>query len=191
MLVSEKKMLQKAKEEGYAVPAFNTANLEVTVGIIRACEKLKSPVIIATSEGQIDLTNEKYMHDLLLSAAKQASISVAIHLDHGFSYERVKSCIDVGYNSVHYDGSLLPYKKNVKISKKVVEYAKGKASVEGELGHVFTPKADNDTTDRTKFFTDPEKAKEYVKETGVDSLAISVGSAHGAYKGDTEIYFKR
>lgn len=192
MLVNSKKLLQKARKEGYAVPAFNTSDLEMTMGIMRACEKLDSPVILATSERQIRFSNEREIFAILRTFAKEAKVPVAIHLDHGGSFEQAKKCIDTGYTSIHIDGSTLPYEENIELTKKVVAYAKKKnVSVEGELGHIITPKSKGDKTDRTLYFTDPEKAAEFVKKTGIDSLAISVGTAHGAYKGETNIDFDR
>ena len=192
MLVSTKKLLNDARQGHYAVPAFNTSDLEMTMGIMRACEKLGSPVILATSERQIRFSNEREIYAILRTFAKEAKVPVAIHLDHGGSFEQAKKCIDIGYTSIHIDGSSLPYEENIEITKKVVAYAKKKnVSVEGELGHIITPKSKGDKTDRTLYFTDPEKAVEFVKKTGIDSLAISVGTAHGAYKGETNIDFDR
>ena len=192
MLVNSKILLQKAREEHYGVPAFNTSDLEMTMGIMKACEKLNSPVILATSERQIKFSNKKEIFEILKSFAEQSKVAVAIHLDHGMSFGQAKRCIDTGYTSVHFDGSLLDYKENVRLTKKVVDYARTKGvSVEGELGHIFTPKYLEDKTDRTKHFTNPYLAREFVKNTGVDSLAIAVGTAHGPYKGETKIDFER
>lgn len=192
MLVNTKELLEKARKGHFAVPAFNTSDLEMTMGIMKACEALKSPVILATSERQVHFSNEKKILALLKSFAEQPKLSVAIHLDHGTSFEQAKRCIDAGYTSVHFDGSLLDYKENVRITKKVVAYARKRGvTVEGELGHIFTPKYLKDKTDRTKHFTNPYLAREFVKNTGIDSLAIAIGTAHGPYKGETKIDFER
>lgn len=192
MLISSKKILQEARDKGFAVPQFNAATLEAILAIAKAAQKAKTSVIIGTSEGEIAHSSEKYLSAMVKEAADSISVPLVLHLDHGSSLEQIKKCIDAGYTSVHIDASAKEFEENIKLTKEVVEYAHKKdVQVEGELGKVLTPKSNNDATDRSEFFTDPEKVEEFVEKTGIDSLAISIGTAHGAYKGDTKIDFER
>lgn len=194
MLVSSKKLLDKAKKEGYAVGAFNTSTLEVIKAVIEAaCEK-NSPVIIETSEGEIKFMEPKVVSSIVKTIAKEAKIPVALHLDHGQSLEMVKKAIEAGYTSVHIDGSSLSFEENIKVTKEVVNCAhKKNIAVEGELGHILGHsekhhgKIDADKLD----LTDPNQAEEFVRKTRIDFLAPSVGNSHGIYMDEPKLDFNR
>jgi len=190
-LVDSKETLEEARKEGYAVPQFNGATLETILAIIKTAKKFNSPVILGTSEGEISHSSEEIIASMVEAVSKKEDFPVTLHLDHGSTFENVKKCIDAGYTSVHIDASHLPFEENIELTKKVVDFAHEKGvQVEGELGKVTTPKSNNEKIDRAQFFTDPSKVAEFITRTGVDSLAISVGTAHGAYKGNTEIDFE-
>lgn len=180
-LYSEKLMLQKALKGGYSVGAFNFSSIEMMRAIVDACEEAKSPVILALSESGLKYADPGYIKDVINAVMKNTTIPIALHLDHGKNFEIVKKCIKLGFNSVMIDGSYLPYDENVKLTKKVVQYAhKYGVSVEGELG-VLAGVEDDVKADEHKY-TDPEQALDFVKKTGVDSLAIAIGTSHGAFK---------
>ena len=177
-LVNTKEMFQKAYEGGYAVGAFNVDILTQCQAVLEAAEECKSPVILSFSSGSRDFFHPGNIKDILLIAAKDIHIPWAIHLDHGKSFEVCKSCIDEGFTSVMIDASSYDFEENVRITKQVVDYAhKHGATVEGELGPC-SKKSDP----RFKKFTDPEMVKEFVEKTGVDSLAVSMGTKHGLAK---------
>lgn len=174
MLVTTKAMLKKAQKEGYAVGAFNTSDLEITKAIVSAAEKLNSPVIVQTSEKAIKYAGINELYGIISIIAKVKRIPVALHLDHGNSFDIAKKCIDRGWTSVMIDGSKYDFKKNINLTKKVVEYArKHNIPVEAELGQLKAKK---------ELLTDPEQAKGFVKQTRIDSLAVAIGTSHGAYK---------
>ncbi|MCM8814913.1 MAG: class II fructose-1,6-bisphosphate aldolase [Candidatus Omnitrophica bacterium] len=185
-LVNTRKMFEKAMKEGYAVPAFNFNNMEQLQAIITACVEVRSPVILQISKGARQYANQtmlRYMAQGAVAMAKEmgANIPIALHLDHGDSYELCVSCIENGFSSVMIDGSHLPYEENVKLTKQVVDYAhKYDVTVEGELG-VLAGIEDNVSAERSHY-TKPEEVQDFVSRTGVDSLAISIGTSHGAYK---------
>ena len=180
-LFNEKEMLLKALEGKYAVGAFNFSSLEMLKAIVEASERAKSPVICALSERGLKYADPGYIMDVMNAVLKNTTIPIALHLDHGKNFEIVKECIDLGFNSVMIDGSYLPYEENVALTKKVVDYAhKRKVSVEGELG-VLAGVEDDVKADEHRY-TDPEQALDFVKKTGVDSLAIAIGTSHGAFK---------
>ena len=190
MLVNMKEMLIKAKEEKYAVPQFNINNLEWTRFILEECEKLKSPVILGVSEGAA-----KYMGgfnvvaDMVKGLIKSLNITipVAIHLDHGSSIEICKNAIDAGFTSVMIDASKLSLEENIKITNEVVKYAKERnVSVEAEIGHIG---GNEDGVTGGILYADKEECKMLVKETGIDTLAPALGSAHGLYKGEPKLEF--
>lgn len=193
MLTTTKKILDKANKGGYAVAAFNTNNMEMTQAIIEAAVLMKSPVIIATSEGAIKYAGLNWLKALIEEAAK-APVPVAMHLDHGKDLDLIKECINIGYTSVMIDASSLEYKENVKITKKVVAMAKKKGvSVEAELGAIAGIEDFVSVDSRNAHLTDPDQAAEFVKLTGCDSLAIAIGTAHGINKftKKPELDFKR
>ncbi|NCB48157.1 MAG: class II fructose-bisphosphate aldolase [Clostridia bacterium] len=179
----ENKLLTNALKNKYAVGAFNFANLEVLKAIILAAENQNSPVICQVSEGAMSFIGEDYLKNFITSARKSCKVPISFHLDHGKSLESVKKAIDVGCDSVMIDASMLSFEDNIKITKNVVEYAhKFNVSVEAELGSLAGIEEDLDVADKDSLYTNPFQAKEFVKKTKVDSLAVSIGTKHGAYK---------
>ena len=184
--VNTREMFKKAMEGGYAVPAYNFNNLEQIQAIINGCGRSRSPVILQVSKGARDYANATLLRNMGKGAVEMAreqgyEIPVALHLDHGDTYELCVSCIDSGFSSVMIDGSHHPYEKNVELTKKVVDYAhKYDVSVEGELGVLAG--IEDDVVAAKSVYTQPEEVEDFVKKTGVDSLAISIGTSHGAYK---------
>jgi len=182
MLTTTKQILDAADKGGYAVGAFNTNNLEITKAIIDAAVEERSPVIIQTSEGAIEYAGMDYLMAIIAVAAK-ADVPVAMHVDHGKDLKVIKAAIDAGYTSVMYDGSVLPYEENVKNTRQVVAWARPKGvSVEAELGAIKGVEDLVSVSEKQAFFTDPDQAVDFVAKTGCDSLAISIGTAHGAFK---------
>lgn len=185
MLVTLKKILAAADRGGYAVGAFNVNNLEILQAVIETAVEEKSPVIIQTSEGAIEYAGMDYLLAMMRIAAK-APVPVVIHVDHGKDLKVIKKAIDAGYSSVMFDGSLLPYAENVKQTRRVVAWARAKgASVEAEIGAIKGVEDLVSVSEKQAFFTDPDEASRFAKETGCDALAISIGTAHGAYKSKT------
>ncbi len=185
-LVNTKELFTKAVKGGYAIPAFNFNNMEQMQAIISACVETKSPVILQVSSGARKYANQtllRYMAQGAVEYAKElgANIPIVLHLDHGDSLELCKSCIDMGFSSVMIDGSHLPFEKNIELTKQVVEYAHAHdVSVEGELGVLAG--VEDEVSAEHHTYTQPEEVEEFVKKTGVDSLAISIGTSHGAFK---------
>ena len=185
-LVNTREMFAKAIKGGYAIPAFNFNNMEQMQAIIQAAVECKSPVILQVSSGARKYANQtllRYMAQGAVEYAKELGLNIPItlHLDHGDSFELCKSCIDMGFSSVMIDGSHLPYDENVALTKKVVEYAhQFDVTVEGELG-VLAGVEDEVSSDHHTY-TDPEEVIDFAHRTGCDSLAISIGTSHGAYK---------
>ena len=185
-LVNTREMFKKAMEEGYAVPAYNFNNMEQLQAIITACRESRSPVILQVSKGArnyADATLLRWMGRGAIEMMNKAGdpVPVALHLDHGDSFELCKDCIDSGFSSVMIDGSALPYEENIALTKKVVEYAhKFDVTVEGELGVLAG--IEDEVSAEKHTYTDPAQVEDFVKRTGVDSLAISIGTSHGAYK---------
>ncbi|MFI3316173.1 MAG: class II fructose-bisphosphate aldolase [Rikenellaceae bacterium] len=185
-LVNSRELFAKAVEGGYAIPAFNFNNMEQMQAIIQGCVECSSPVILQVSAGARNYANQtllRYMAQGAVEYAKELgkNIPIVLHLDHGNSFELCKSCIDMGFSSVMIDGSHLPYEENVALTKKVVEYAhQHDVTVEGELG-VLAGVEDEVSSDHHTY-TEPDEVEDFVKKTGVDSLAISIGTSHGANK---------
>ncbi|NLA27767.1 MAG: class II fructose-1,6-bisphosphate aldolase [Firmicutes bacterium] len=191
-LVSLNEILGKARREKYAVGAFNCNNMEIVQAIAQAAEEEKSPVIIQASQGAIKYAGLSYITALVKLAAAEVSVPVVLHLDHGTSFEQVLQCIRHGFSSVMFDGSQHPLEENIRLTKKVVEIAHAVGvTVEGELGKIGGTEDDISVSDADALFTDPEEAKRFVEETGVDALAISIGTAHGRYKGVPRLDFER
>lgn len=184
--VNTKEMFAKAMKEGYAVPAYNFNNMEQIQAIITACVQSGSPVILQVSKGARDYANAtllRWMGRGAIEMMKEIGTPVpaALHLDHGDSFELCKDCIDSGFSSVMIDGSHLPYEENIALTKKVVEYAHAhEVTVEGELGVLAG--IEDEVSAEHHTYTDPAQVEDFVKRTGVDSLAISIGTSHGAYK---------
>lgn len=182
MLVPAKSLLIKARAGRYAIPSFNINNLEILKAVIKAAEDLRSPVIVQTSEGAIAYAGMDYLIAMVRVAAK-GKIPVVLHVDHGKDLAVIKQAIQSGYTSVMFDGSSLPYAENVKRTKQVVSWAKRKGvSVEAEIGALKGIEDFVNVSERDAFLTDPKEAALFAKETGCDSLAVAIGTAHGAYK---------
>ena len=183
-LVNTKEMFKKAYEGGYAVGAFNVNNMEIVQGITEACQELKAPVILQVSAGARKYANHTYLVKLVEAAVKECpDIPIALHLDHGASFDICKACIDGGFTSVMFDGSSKPYEENIEEARRVAEYAhKYNVTVEAELGKLAGIEDDVKVEDDKAQFTDPDEVQDFVTRTGVDSLAIAIGTSHGAYK---------
>ena len=182
-LVTTKEMFEKALKADYAVGAFNVNNMEIVQGITRAAKKLNAPVILQCSAGARKYASHGYLVAMVKAAAEETGLPIALHLDHGPNFETCKDCIDGGFTSVMIDGSSLPFEENIAVTKKVVEYAHAHGVVvEGELGTLAGVEDDVQVEADDAFYTSPEEAYEFVKATGVDSLAIAIGTSHGAYK---------
>jgi len=185
-LVNTRELFKKAMQGGYAIPAFNFNNLEQLQAIIAASVETKSPVILQVSKGARQYANQillQYMAQGAVEVAKQmgCAIPIVLHLDHGDSFDLVKSCIDTGFSSIMIDGSHLPYEENIKLTRRVVDFShRYDVSVEGELGVLAG--VEDDVSSEQSHYTKPEEVEDFVKRTGVDSLAISIGTSHGAYK---------
>ncbi len=180
-LVTTKEMFKKAYAGGYAIGAFNINNMEIIQAITEAAEETKSPVILQVSAGARKYAKHEYLLGLAHAAVKDSGIDLALHLDHGADFEICKACIDGGFTSVMIDGSHHAYEDNVALTKKVVEYAHAHGVVvEGELGVLAG--VEDDVVAEHSSYTRPEEVEDFVTRTGVDSLAISIGTSHGAYK---------
>ncbi|MFW6022027.1 MAG: class II fructose-1,6-bisphosphate aldolase [Halanaerobiaceae bacterium] len=191
-LVPMADILNKANEDGYAVGGFNINNMEFLQGIIWAAEEMESPLILQTSEGAVRYIGMDYVIGMVEAAVKNTSIPVALHLDHGSSFESIISCIRNGYSSVMIDGSHYPFEENIELTKKVVEAAHAVGvTVEAELGKLGGIEDDVSVDEKDATFTDPAEAEEFVERTGVDALAIAIGTAHGVYKGEPKLDFDR
>lgn len=183
MLVTAKEMLQKAREGKYAIGAFNVENMEMVMAVLAAAEAKNSPVIMQTTPGTIKYAGVDYYYANVAAAAKRSSVPVVMHLDHGDSFQRAMAAYRAGYTSIMIDGSKLPFEENIDLTKRVVDACHpGDVYVEGELGKVGGKEDDLEGDDDNPY-TDPEEAKIFVEKTGVDYLAIGVGTAHGVYKG--------
>lgn len=183
-LVNTSAMFKDAHKRGYAVPAFNFYNMETLKAILSAATKTKSPVILGVSESALEYIGSDLLMGMI-SGLKLKSKNIALHLDHGHSFESCKHAIDIGFSSVMFDGSHLPFKKNIEQTKKVVKYAKKfNVSVEAELGTLSGIEDENTKSDKHSY-TNPADVIKFVNETGCDSLAIAIGTSHGAYKRKT------
>ncbi len=182
-LVTTKEMFKKAYAGGYAVGAFNINNMETIQGITEAAAKEKSPVILQVSAGARKYAQPEYLYHLAMAAVEASGVDFALHLDHGDGFEICKDCIDKGFTSVMIDGSKYSFEENIALTKKVVEYAHARGVVvEGELGKLAGIEDDVNVSDEDAMFTNPDEVEEFVTKTGVDSLAIAIGTSHGAFK---------
>jgi tagatose 1,6-diphosphate aldolase GatY/KbaY len=190
-LVTSKELLIKAQKGGYAVPAFNVENMEMAMAVIEVANEMKSPVLMQTTSSTVRYATAKIYHDMIAAISESVDTPVAIHLDHGASFELAVQAMHAGYTSIMIDGSHCEFEENIAITKKVVDvgHACG-IPVEGELGKVGGKEDDVDGGNGSKN-TDPQQAKEFVARTGVDSLAIAIGTAHGVYKGIPNIDVER
>lgn len=182
-LVNTKEMFKRAYAEGYAIGAFNVNNMEIVQAITEAAKLENSPIILQVSAGARKYAKHGYLVKLVEAAIEDTDLPIALHLDHGDSFELCKACIDGGFTSVMIDGSHLPYEENVALTKKVVEYAhQFNVTVEGELGRLAGVEDDVNVSDKDAAYTDPNQVVDFVTRTGVDSLAIAIGTSHGAFK---------
>lgn len=191
-LVSTKEMFKKAYAEGYAIGAFNVNNMEIIQGITEAAKEEQAPLILQVSAGARKYANHTYLMQLVKAALTETDLPICLHLDHGDSFELCKSCIDGGFTSVMIDGSHLSFQDNIELTRKVVEYAHPRnITVEGELGKLAGIEDDVKVAEEDALYTDPQEVEEFVTKTGVDSLAIAIGTSHGAYKfkGDPKLRF--
>ncbi|WP_461613719.1 class II fructose-1,6-bisphosphate aldolase [Clostridium sp. Marseille-QA1073] len=193
-LVTTKEMFDKAFKGNYAIGAFNINNMEIIQGIVDGCKAQNSAVILQVSSGAMKYMRPSYLKAMIDAAVEDSGIDIALHLDHGDSLELVKKCIDVGFTSVMFDGSHYEYEENVKLTKEVVEYAHERGVVvEAELGKLAGVEDEVKVAAHEATYTDPDQAVDFVKRTGVDSLAIAIGTSHGAYKfkGEAKLDFDR
>ena len=182
-LVTTKEMVKKAYEGHYAIGAFNVNNMEIVQGITEAAKELNAPLILQCSAGARKYAKHQYLVHLVQAAIEDTGLPIALHLDHGADFETCKSCIDGGFTSVMFDGSHYSFKENIEKTKEVVEYAHAHGVVvEAELGQLAGIEDDVKVAAHEAHYTDPNEVEEFVKETGVDSLAIAIGTSHGAYK---------
>lgn len=182
-LITSKEMFAKAMDKDYAIGAFNVNNMEIIQGIVEAAEMEKAPLILQVSAGARKYAKSIYLTKLVEAAIEDTGIDVCLHLDHGEDFDICKKCIDDGFTSVMIDGSKHPFEENIKITKEVVEYAHDKGVVvEAELGKLAGIEDAVNVSARDATFTVPEEAAEFVERTGVDSLAVAIGTSHGAYK---------
>ena len=181
MFAKTQQLLEKAQRGAYAVGHFNINNMEIVQGVVQAAVKLKSPVILATSEGAIQYAGIQFLYNLAYTASELAKVPIALHLDHGKNIEIIRQAIQLGYSSVMIDASHEEFEKNIQLTKSVVQVAHRRGiSVEAELGTIGG--AEDTVSSRKILYTDPEKAQEFVERTGCDFLAIAIGTSHGAYK---------
>ena len=181
--VTSTEMFKKAYEGGYAIGAFNVNNMEIIQGITEAAQQEKSPIILQVSAGARKYAKHVYLMKLIEAAIEDTDLPICVHLDHGADFDICKSCIDGGFTSVMIDGSRFPFKENIELTRRVVEYAHERGVVvEGELGKLAGIEDAVNVNDEDAQFTDPSEVQEFVEKTGVDSLAIAIGTSHGAYK---------
>lgn len=191
-LVTSKEMFKKAYEGGYAIGAFNVNNMEIVQGITEAAKEVNAPLILQVSAGARKYANHTYLMKLIEAAIIETGLPICVHLDHGDTFELCKSCIDGGFTSVMIDGSHHSFEENIKLTKQVVDYAHEKGvTVEGELGRLAGIEDAVNVSEADAAFTDPDQVQEFVERTGVDSLAIAIGTSHGAFKfkGEAKLRF--
>ena len=193
-LVTSKELFAKAYENKYAIGAFNVNNMEIIQGIVSAAKTENAPLILQVSAGARKYASPIYLRKLVEAAVEDSNLPIVLHLDHGESFDICKQCIDDGFTSVMIDASHHSFEENISITKKVVEYAHSKGVVvEAELGRLAGVEDDVQVSEKDAIYTNPEQAAEFVQKTGVDSLAIAIGTSHGAYKfkGEPNLDFER
>ena len=182
-LVNTRDMFKKAYEGGYAIGAFNVNNMEIIQGIVEGAQAQNAPLILQVSKGARAYANHTYLVKLVEAAVETSGLPIALHLDHGPDFETCKSCIDGGFSSVMFDGSHLPFEENIEQTRRVVEYAhKYNVTVEAELGRLAGVEDDVKVSAADSSYTRPDEVEEFATATGCDSLAIAIGTSHGAYK---------
>jgi len=185
-------LLQAAEKDGYAVGAFNYSNMEILQAIVRAAQAENSPVILQASEGAIKYAGLAYIAALAKLAAQHTSIPMALHLDHGTDLELIEQCVQAGFTSIMFDGSHLPLQENAAVTRRLVDFSQRAGfSVEAELGRISGTEDKISVSEKEAFFTDPEEAQHFVGLTGVDALAVAIGTAHGHYHGEPKLDFER
>jgi fructose-bisphosphate aldolase class II len=191
-LVSMDTLLDQAEAGGYAVGAFNANNMEIIQAILQAAIKENSPVIMQASQGAINYAGLEYITGIVKIAAASTHVPVALHLDHGTDFNQIIQCIRSGFSSVMYDGSKLPLEENIAMTKRIIEIASPiQVSVEAELGKIGGTEDHVHVEAKDAIYTDPDEAKYFVEKTGIRSLAIAIGTAHGQYKGEPKLDLKR
>ncbi len=193
-LVTTKEMFEKAFLGKYSIGAFNINNMEIVQAIVDACKKQNSQVILQVSKSAFKYMRPAYLMAIVKAAVEESGLDIALHLDHGADFEICKECIDIGFTSVMFDGSHYEYEENVAKTKEIVEYAHSKGVVvEAELGKLAGVEDEVNVSAENATYTDPDQAVDFVKRTGVDSLAIAIGTSHGAYKfkGEAKLDFNR
>lgn len=189
-LVQMKDILIKANQENYGVGAFSVANMEMVMGAIRAAEELRSPLILQIAEVRLNHSPIHLIGPLMVAAAKKATVPVAVHFDHGMTFEKIKETLEIGFSSVMFDGSHYPLEENIQRTKEVVELAKQYgATVEAEIGRVGG--SEDGSEDIEMMLTSTKEAKRFAEETDVDVLAVAIGNAHGMYNGDPDLRLDR
>ena len=182
-LVNSRDLFKRAYEEGYAIGAFNVNNMEIIQGIVEGATAEKAPLILQVSAGARKYANHTYLMKLIEAAMETSGLPIVVHLDHGPDFETCKTVIDGGFTSVMIDGSHLPFEENIKLTRQVVEYAHDRGvTVEGELGRLAGVEDDINVSHEDSSYTRPEEVEEFVHKTGCDSLAIAIGTSHGAFK---------
>lgn len=192
MFISTKAMLLDAQKSGYAVPAFNIHNLETALSVAEAAKELRSPVILAATPGTFKFNGRDYIDTIIRTIAKNSDIPLTLHLDHHESFKDIKISVDLGCRSVMIDASHLSFEHNIEAVKQVVEYVHAVGgTVEAELGKLGGIEDDLVVGMENAYFTDPAAAREFVEKTGIDSLAVAIGTAHGLYKSEPKLDFER
>lgn len=182
-IVTSKEMFEKAYKGGYAIGAFNVNNMEIVQGITEAAKEVNSPLILQVSAGARNYAKHNYLMHLIEAAVEDTDLPIVVHLDHGADFDICKKCIDGGFSSVMIDGSKYSFEENIELTRRVVEYAHERGVVvEAELGKLAGIEDDVKVSEEDSAFTDPDQAVEFVERTGCDSLAIAIGTSHGAYK---------
>ncbi|MBS4030349.1 MAG: class II fructose-1,6-bisphosphate aldolase [Clostridiales bacterium] len=190
--VTLREVLADAERGSYAVGAFNTNNMEIVQAIVEAAEEERAPVILQASQGALKYAGIRYITAIVAAAVESSSIPVVLHLDHGTSFEQTMLCLKHGFTSVMFDGSKYSLDENIAATRKVVDVAHAMGfSVEGELGKIGGTEDDISVDERDALFTDPGEAERFVRESGVDALAVAIGTAHGTYKGEPKLDFNR
>jgi tagatose 1,6-diphosphate aldolase GatY/KbaY len=191
-IIDTNTILSDAQRNKYAIPAFNIHNLETVQAVMEVAHELRSPIILAATPGTLNYFGPDYLLAVASIAAHKYSVPVAVHLDHFEDVNQLKACIDLGYPSVMIDASALPFQENINLVKQVVEYGKKHGvSVEAELGRLGGQEDNIQVGEKDSFMTDPSLAAEFVQMTGIDSLAVAIGTAHGLYKAEPQLDLKR
>lgn len=192
MLVNMREMLREAQRERYGVGFFNAVNVEMARAIIETAEEMRAPVIVGTAEVLLPAMPLERVAEYLIPMARKATVPVAVHYDHGLTFNKCMEALDLGFSSIMYDCSTAPYEENVAAVAQMVEICRGRgATVEGELGHVGDNEGAGRLENPSDYYTDPEMAADFVRRTGVDALAVAVGNAHGDYKFPPKLDFGR